>query len=323
MKKQKTQILILLVLCIVCVGGYFIIRNHTFETEEETVSVDVTNFNKDDVTELILSGDHEVHLVKTDDIWTESSLPDETIKESTVNTLLNEIANITTTETVVEAPEDLSQYGLEEPFRTITAVLSDGTQVVIYAGNKSDLLSEYYIKVEGDDNVYLVSSNIVTDFDKDPEDFVDETETETETADSADETASTDAIEETAAAKTLESADGETESADAEGENAGRLAETETAESSRADGSQKVSISEKFNTRKVSEKRPEGGSFTPSSGHFLCHQADDLIHFQLFLRCGIFADRREDGRNFCVGKTDGCFVAFLCQRHQKRQQFFL
>ena len=145
---------------------------------------------------------------------------------------MNEIANITTTETVVEAPEDLSQYGLEEPFRTITAVLSDGTQVVIYAGNKSDLLSEYYIKVEGDDNVYLVSSNIVTDFDKDPEDFIDETETETETADSADETASTDAIEETAAAKTLESADGETESADADGENVGTVGETETAESS-------------------------------------------------------------------------------------------
>lgn len=101
MKKQKIQILILLVLCIVCVGGYFIIRNHTFETEEETVSVDVTNFNKDDVTELILSGDHEVHLVKSDDVWTENSLPDETMKESTVNTLLNEIANITTTETVV------------------------------------------------------------------------------------------------------------------------------------------------------------------------------------------------------------------------------
>ena len=243
MKKQKIQILILLVLCIVCVGGYFIIRNHTFETEEETVSVDVTNFNKDDVTELILSGDHiykmdyskmlAFHKEKNADAtWTESSLPDETIKESTVNTLLNEIANITTTETVVEAPEDLSQYGLEEPFRTITAVLSDGTQVVIYAGNKSDLLSEYYIKVEGDDNVYLVSSNIVTDFDKDPEDFIDETETETETADSADETASTDAIEETAAAKTLESADGETESADADGENVGTVGETETAESS-------------------------------------------------------------------------------------------
>ena len=73
MKKQKIQILILLVLCIVCVGGYFIIRNHTFETEEETVSVDVTNFNKDDVTELIISGDHEVHLVKACLLYTSPS----------------------------------------------------------------------------------------------------------------------------------------------------------------------------------------------------------------------------------------------------------
>ena len=152
MKKQKIQILILLVLCIVCVGGYFIIRNHTFETEEETVSVDVTNFNKDDVTELILSGDHEVHLVKTDDIWTENSLPDETIKESTVNTLLNEIANITTTETVVEAPEDLSQYGLEEPFRTITAVLSDGTQVTL----NSSSVFRYPVAFKGDRCVELI-----------------------------------------------------------------------------------------------------------------------------------------------------------------------
>lgn len=221
MKKQKIQILILLVLCIVCVGGYFIIRNHTFETEEETVSVDVTNFNKDDVTELIVSGDHDVHLVKTDDTWTESSLPDETISESTVNMLLNEIDNITTDETVVEAPEDLSEYGLDEPFRTITAVLSDGSQVVIYAGNKSDLLSEYYIKVEGDDNVYLVSSYIVTDFDKTTEDFIEETETETateettetETTDAADETATADVTDETATAETLESVDGVTESA--------------------------------------------------------------------------------------------------------------
>ena len=149
-----------------------------------------------------------------------------------IGTMTSAVASLSFGDLVTYNASDLSQYGLEEPFRTITAVLSDGTQVVIYAGNKSDLLSEYYIKVEGDDNVYLVSSNIVTDFDKDPEDFIDETETETATADSADETASTDAIEETAAAQTLESADGETESADADGENVEAVGETETAESS-------------------------------------------------------------------------------------------
>ena len=205
MKKQKIQILILLVLCIVCVGGYFIIRNHTFETEEETVSVDVTNFNKDDVTELILSGDHEVHLVKTDDAWTESSLPDETIKESTVNTLLNEIANITTTETVVEAPEDLSQYGLDQPKTTIRvhyteeqeveaddtttadtssdstadSAASDSTatssssetttvtvekDLVLYVGNANEDGGSYYVKLDGSNEVHLMTASNVETF---------------------------------------------------------------------------------------------------------------------------------------------------------------
>ena len=103
-----------------------------------------------------------------------------------IGTMTSAVASLSFGDLVTYNASDLSQYGLEEPFRTITAVLSDGTQVVIYAGNKSDLLSEYYIKVEGDDNVYLVSSNIVTDFDKDPEDFIDETETETATEETAE-----------------------------------------------------------------------------------------------------------------------------------------
>ena len=189
----------------------------------------------------------------------------------------------------MEAPEDLSQYGLEEPFRTITAVLSDGTQVVIYAGNKSDLLSEYYIKVEGDDNVYLVSSTIVTDFDKDPEDFIDETETETATEETADR-------------------GGEGGGGGGGGRKLRGLTDHK-----------RFCYLQILNHGRFPENARKAGALLPLSGHFLCHQADDLIHFQLFLRCCIFADRHENGRNFRVGKADRCFSAFLCQRHQKRQ----
>ncbi|MDO4291954.1 MAG: DUF4340 domain-containing protein [Eubacteriales bacterium] len=178
MKKQKIQLLVLLIVCLACVGGYFFIRSQSFETEEETTEVSVTDFNKDDVTELIVSGDHELHFVLEDGTWTESSLPGESISQESVNLLVSEIDNITTTETVVENPEDLSQYGLAEPFRTIQAVLSDGTTVTIHAGSESTLLSKYYVQVEGDENVYLVSSYIVTDFDKTAEEFVEEEETE-------------------------------------------------------------------------------------------------------------------------------------------------
>ena len=181
MKKQKIQMCILLAVCGLCVGGYFAISRHEFEIKEELSEVLVTDFNKDDVTGLTVSGDYELKLVKGDDgVWKEESIPEKTIKQESVNMLLSEIDNITTSETVIEAPEDLSQYGLDEPFRTITAELSDGTSVTLCAGAKSDLLSKYYVKTESGESVYMVDSYIVEDFAKMPEELVEEETTGTE-----------------------------------------------------------------------------------------------------------------------------------------------
>lgn len=188
MKKQKLQFILLAAVCLICIGGYFIIKNMEFAEEETTVETVVTDFSKDDVTELTVTGDHELHFVREDDVWTETSLPDETIRESSVNYLISEINHITTTETVVESPEELSQYGLEEPLRTITAVLSDGSSVTIYVGKESSLLSKHYIQVEGDPNVYLAASYIVNAFEEDAEYFVEEEETETGTEEAETET---------------------------------------------------------------------------------------------------------------------------------------
>lgn len=181
MKKQKIQMCILLAVCGLCVGGYFAISRHEFEIKEELSEVLVTDFNKDDVTGLTVSGDYELKLVKGDDgVWREESIPEKTIKQESVNMLLSEIDNITTSETVIEAPEDLSQYGLDEPFRTITAELSDGTSVTLCAGAKSDLLSKYYVKTESGESVYMMDSYIVEDFAKMPEELVEEETTGTE-----------------------------------------------------------------------------------------------------------------------------------------------
>lgn len=181
MKKQKIQMCILLAVCGLCVGGYFAISRHEFEIKEELSEVLVTDFNKDDVTGLTVSGDYELKLVKGDDgVWREERIPEKAIKQESVNMLLSEIDNITTSETVIEAPEDLSQYGLDEPFRTITAELSDGTSVTLCAGAKSDLLSKYYVKTESGESVYMVDSYIVEDFAKMPEELVEEETTGTE-----------------------------------------------------------------------------------------------------------------------------------------------
>lgn len=199
MKKQNVQLTILAILCLICAGGYFWIRSRDFETQEEIPETVVTDFKADEVTGLTVTGDNELDFVRGEDgEWTETSLEGESIDQSSVNMLLSQIGGITTRETVVKSPEDLAQYGLEEPFRTITARLSDGSAVTILAGDESGLLSKYYIQIQGDPDVYLVSSYIVTDFDKTAEEFVEEEEaTEEGNAESAEEGAAGETTEET------------------------------------------------------------------------------------------------------------------------------
>ena len=178
MKKQKIQVMILAILCLVCAGGYFWIRSQDFETQEEIPETVVTDFDTDEVTELTVTGDNELDFVRGEDgTWTEATLEGETIDQDSVNMLLSQISHITTRETVVESPQDLTQYGLEEPFRTIEVKFSDGTSVTILAGAESTLLSKYYIRIQDNPDVYLVSSYLVTDFDKTAEEFIEEEET--------------------------------------------------------------------------------------------------------------------------------------------------
>ena len=91
---------------------------------------------------------------------------------------------------MIEAPEDLSAYGLDDPHLSAHIVFEDGTEMTFHFGSNNELVNKDYFQVEGDSNVYLVAYYIDTYFNKVPEDFIAEEETETvETTEEAVETA--------------------------------------------------------------------------------------------------------------------------------------
>lgn len=138
----------------------------------------MTDFASKDVTSLSVSGDHRLNFAKEEDKWVNTDDREMPLNQTLVSSLVNNIAGITT-ESVVEQPEDLSEYGLDNPVRTIKATLENGSSIIIYVGNQNDLTGDYYIRLEGDDRVYGISSYVVTAFDKEPEEFIEETEEET------------------------------------------------------------------------------------------------------------------------------------------------
>lgn len=186
MKKQKMQLIILVVLCVLCIGGYFLIRNAEFKTGEvtdTTETVYITDFAEEDAVEVLVEGENPLHFVKENDTWYFADDKETPVDQDSVNAILQNVDNISTTEEIIESPEDLSAYGLETPHNTATITLSDGATVIIKCGDKNDLVSKSYVQIDGDTNVYLVYSYVATGFEKTAEEFVyvEETETETET----------------------------------------------------------------------------------------------------------------------------------------------
>ena len=82
------------------------------------------------------------------------------VKEDAVGTLVTTAAQLTADQEIRDY-EDLSEYGLETPSNTITLTTGDGTTTLLI-GNKNDMLSQYYVKTDQSDSIYLAGSAVYT-----------------------------------------------------------------------------------------------------------------------------------------------------------------
>lgn len=74
------------------------------------------------------------------------------------SSLLSAASTITSATTAVEAPEDLSVYGLDEPSVRVTYTDLEGNQTVLILGDQAPVGTGYYGMLEGGDKVYVVGS---------------------------------------------------------------------------------------------------------------------------------------------------------------------
>ena len=165
MKKQTRTLVVLAVLVVACLGGYFALKgwNQAQEEAEHTYLAQLSDvshitFDKDGL-EMSFTYDGDA-------VWTYDG--DETFPLDGAD--LDAIAQLFESleaQKVIREPEDLSSYGLDEPLRTVTAEgqPTDGesaASVTILLGDEVD--GAYYAMVEGDEEtVYTIPSDL---FDK-------------------------------------------------------------------------------------------------------------------------------------------------------------
>lgn len=182
MKRQKKQFIALLIVLILCVAAYGLVmlynkKNEEAKTDsEEAAKISLTDFDTEDVTAFSYVQDGvTLSFTKDGEEWKYDADQSVDLKESAVESLLSSAASLTATEKVEDAGT-VSDYGLDEPSNTITITTKAGT-TTLYIGSCNDMLNQYYVAREGDENIYLVDSTTATIFNKSIESL---TETDTE-----------------------------------------------------------------------------------------------------------------------------------------------
>lgn len=182
MKKQKRQLLIMLLALVVLGGGYFGLRQYNkvqSEKVEESDETVLVTLEKEDIIRFTYDYNDVVYTFeKNDDTWYYADQPDWNLTQYRLTNIASKLAALTPKETITGVT-DLSQYGLDDPAKTVTFE-TETDSYTFYAGDYNDIISVYYICMAGDDStVYTVSAAYVTVFNLNPEDIIEEEEEET------------------------------------------------------------------------------------------------------------------------------------------------
>lgn len=181
MQRQKKQFLIMIILLVVGVAAYIGIRVYNDRqeekkaAEEEAEKIKVTELNRDDIIRFSYLYEGEtLEFEKEDDAWYYTADKSILLDGDQISSMLGTASSLTAATEVTDY-DSLADYGLEEPSNTITLQTTD-TTITLYVGDTNEMLSQYYVKKDGDDAVYLISANLSSVFGKSVSDLTKEEE---------------------------------------------------------------------------------------------------------------------------------------------------
>ena len=170
-KKIIAPLLLLLALAAVIVG-YILLKSHNDKAAKEEESTDtnsaetlsVADNSKLTMTKLNLGGDLAFSYINDTWQWDKDEkfpLDADQMKE------MDDALSLLSAYTKLEAPGELSEYGLDKPTKVISAEYSDGSAYSYSFGAVNDFNGYQYFTYSGEDAVYMVDRALSDTFDRD------------------------------------------------------------------------------------------------------------------------------------------------------------
>lgn len=198
-----------LVVLVLCIGGYFLVKSLDLEKVKEENPEYMIQVDSSEITNFSFVRDGQtLSFTKTEDTWNYDGDGSLTMNQTSMKSMAAVLAEVEAKQILTEH-EELSEYGLDSPSNTITFTAGGETKTIL-VGNENKAASGVYVKMDGDDTVYLISETLPNKFDCGL-DTLEETEAETSESEIA------------------ETESGESETAAESGEAAAQTGEEETA----------------------------------------------------------------------------------------------
>ncbi len=171
-KKKSFTLVVLLIAMFVMIGACFwLIRYNdkkaAKESEESTEETEtIANVDVDSIQTVYFKNEsNEMTLVKADDgTWKNSEDELFPVNQTYAQNMVNAFTDLTSTRTITEGVDDLSNFGLDQPAISVTVTDKDGKKTSIALGGEAPVVGGYYAALNEENTVYVVSDSFYNNF---------------------------------------------------------------------------------------------------------------------------------------------------------------
>lgn len=175
------KLIIPAIVLVVLIGVYLLISNlpeeETTETTTQAERIQIFDFKKDDLEEIIIEREDgvmhfryvtiQVEQEKTDEngnivkemvdrnVWQAVQPEGMNVDSSSIDTIAWNANTLKAEKLIEENPSNLAQYGLNKPVK-LTFKMKDGTNHILLVGSKTPTSGAYYAKTANDTTVYTI-----------------------------------------------------------------------------------------------------------------------------------------------------------------------
>lgn len=169
MKKQKNALIVVSIIFVLLLGLLFLLIS--MPAPEKNASLDISSVAFENIVKVTddkkianivvknQNGDYEIKVESVDDsqVYAVAGLEEGKTSQSKAEVLYDSLINLKPTQKIDDS-KDLSAYGLDAPAAEVTVTFSNNEKTTLFLGNDAPLGKGAYIRVEGDETVYLVDT---------------------------------------------------------------------------------------------------------------------------------------------------------------------